>query len=280
MQSVLVLSLLLSVVYAQQNISLGNSLYRSAGVVSPLPMNTTAAINQGWLRYTGCVPGVGIAFGYGGSPNSDYPVTLYYTAAGQLAGIGTDAFGNLEQNLISKKYWNLIDITKKQFRIKVSFRAAADICTNAMQPGVLGDRLVINQDTNPVSLPVTEKDATTMKWTKGSCIQGMGTHWSYDVLSAPRMSWMDMNLLPVVTMYYRGAISAIFFNSPVRQQSILPIPSNNMWDIIPIPSFLMCKNWCDDACDWDTMFWSTMHIYFYNPDTLNCGSCTSKTCCQ
>lgn len=76
----------------------------------------------------------------------------------------------------------------------------------------MGDRLILNADTIAMILPVTEKTATTQKWTKGSCIQGMGTHWAYDVSTAPKMSWQDSNLLPV-GMHLLGVFYPQFFST-------------------------------------------------------------------
>jgi len=273
---VVLITLVLALASAQ-NISLGNALFRSAGVTAALPLNVSSAVALGWVSYTACSPSLGTGYAYKGRPTSSYPVTLYYTAGGYLAGIGTDAFGNVEPNLISRKYWQVVDAQAKQYRAKVTFRQPGDLCVRKVVYPLLGDRLILNADTIAMNLPVTDMEATSQKWTKGSCIQGMGTHWAYDVTSAPSMSWEDSNLLPVVTMYYRGQISAMFFNVPFRQQSILP-PDNNMWDVVPIPSFLMCKNWCDSSCDWNTVFWATMHIFFYHPDYLTC-SCSSRVCC-
>jgi len=261
-----------------QGVPLGYTLVRDAGVDKYLPLNYSAAVESGWISYADCDPNLGIAMGYNGPPSKHYPITLYYTSTGFLAGIGADAFGDQADNLVQDGYWKVVSSSNSQYRASVSFRDAMYMCNNQNSSYILGDRLILNADTIAMELPTTDNDATDQKWTKGSCIQGMGTHWSYDIATAPQMSWKDYNLLPVVTMYVNGAISAIFFNSPVRQQSLIP-PNNNMWDIIPIPSILMCENWCDSECGWSTYFWSTMHIFFYDPSTLHCD-CSSKVCCD
>jgi hypothetical protein len=66
----------------------------------------------------------------------------------------------------------------------------------------------------------------------------MGTHWSYDLASAPTMSWKSANLLPVVTMYNEqagGVLSAFFFTTPNLQYAEPFGP----WEG-PIPKSLMC----------------------------------------
>ncbi len=98
----------------------------------------------------------------------------------------------------------------------------------------------INPDTIAYPIPVIEKEADEAKWTKGSCIAEMGTHWAYDLKSAPVMSWVGGNMIPVVAMYNSGIISAMFFASTVVQQGI----GNHQWDLLPLPDFLMCKNFC------------------------------------
>jgi hypothetical protein len=60
-----------------------------------------------------------------------------------------------------------------------------------------------------------------------------------------------------------------------NQRKLLP----NQWDIVPIPNFLMCKNFCNSACSWpqhEWKVWATQHVYFRDDvETLTCpaGSC-------
>lgn len=53
----------------------------------------------------------------------------------------------------------------------VSFRAPEDMCsTTSRSEEVMGDRVVINQDTIRQSIPLTVKEAVEQKWTPGSCM--------------------------------------------------------------------------------------------------------------
>lgn len=53
----------------------------------------------------------------------------------------------------------------------VSFRAPEDMCsTTSRSEEVMGDRVVINQDTIRQSIPLTVKDAIEQNWTAGSCM--------------------------------------------------------------------------------------------------------------
>src|SRR5690349_8967024 len=70
-------------------------------------------------------------------------------------------------------------------------------------------------------------------------LKGMGTHWSYDLVASPGISWKSQNLFPLVTMYNeqaKGILSAFFITTPKLQYSEPLGP----WEG-PIPSFLMCQ---------------------------------------
>ena len=63
----------------------------------------------------------------------------------------------------------------------------------------------------------------------------MGTHWSLDLETAPVMSFNASNLMPVVTMYNGGVLSAFFITTPNLQYGEPFGP----WEG-PIISTLMC----------------------------------------
>jgi len=131
--------------------------------------------------------------------------------------------------------------------------------------------VVIDQGSVDLAIPLNESSAQDEEWTKGGCIEGMGTHWSYDLTTAPQMSWKSKNLLPVVPMYNEqdnSVISAIFITTPKLQYSEPVGP----WEG-PLPSSLMCDNWCDSNCTWDVYFWNTLHFYF---DDYNLNTCPSR----
>lgn len=115
----------------------------------------------------------------------------------------------------------------------------------------------------------------------------MGTHWFLDLSTENgTISWEASNLLPVVTMYDEesenptNTINAIFFASPVVQQSILP-PDTNDWDLIPLPTPLMCKNFCNSDCGFhDTSVYSTMHIFMNDRSKVTCHDGCKIGCCS
>jgi len=197
-------------------------------------------------------------------PDSSYPLIVYYTPGGYLTGIGIEHFGTPANNL--GNFW--VGPNKAgNYRMVVSFRTPDKVCSNAALEGILGDQLVINQDSTNFSIPLTDSGATKSNFTTGSCIQGMGYHWSYDLVGAPNMTWLTSNLLPIVPMYNKGKISAFFFTTP-NVQTPWPLGA---WEG-PLPDYLMCKNWCSSKCSFDTWFWSTLHFYISDPDQNECPS--------
>ena len=81
-------------------------------------------------------------------------------------------------------------------------------------------------------------------------------------------------MMPVVPMYDENAgwkLNAIFFTTPFVQQSTsVPFMRTNQWEPVALPNVKMCNNWCED-CGWeDTSQWSTMHIYFSDPQEVTC----------
>eukprot|EP01092_Planopodium_desertum_P008742 TRINITY_DN371_c0_g1_i1.p1 TRINITY_DN371_c0_g1~~TRINITY_DN371_c0_g1_i1.p1 ORF type:complete len:288 (+),score=57.19 TRINITY_DN371_c0_g1_i1:40-903(+) len=279
MQQLLLVAALALLAHGQiTNLSLGDRLLRDYTVYDALPINTTAAIASGWqLSDSTCDPNLGLAYTYSGAyASQDYPLTLYFTSAGQIAGMGINIYGAVKQNLIDKGFFQPID-TNIYF-MSVSFRNTTEMCSTSRSVNALGDRLIVNADTISYQLPVLESDAANLNWTKGACFYSMGYHYFYDLQSAPEMSWEAANLLPIVLMYNKGIINAVFFASSTVQQGIL---SAHWWDSIALPDFLMCDNWCDSNCTWnDTNFWSTFHLYFRDYTQAVCPGGCSISCCD
>jgi len=240
-------------------------------------MNVNDALNQGWTNYTECNPALGIGYTQvtNGYPSKDYPITLFYSAEGQISGLGMTHFGAPLSSLTN--YWQpLNDGTNNAF-MSASFRAESlGLCDpNAYQNLPLGDQVVINQGTLNLEIPLTDSDATSAEYTSGACISEMGTHWSYDLQTAPVMSWIAANLQPVVPMYENGSLVAFFFTTSNTQ---MPWPIGQ-WEVT-IPSVLMCENWCDSSCDWDVSFWSTLHFFLDDYTQNICsGNCNLFHCC-
>jgi len=196
------------------------------------------AENESWQQSGyGCDDNLGIAYTqYGSTASSDYPITLYFTQSGYIAGIGASIYGNPPQSLINAGYFQ--PVSDGVYYISLTFRDSSELCNNYVPSEALGDRLVINANNLSLSLPMTEEDAINGQWTAGSCFYSMGYHYFYDLATAPSMSWVASNLLPIVPMYSNGTINAIFFASTIVQQGLL---SSHEWDGIPLPNLLMCK---------------------------------------
>mmetsp|Transcript_80147 Transcript_80147/g.120460 ORF Transcript_80147/g.120460 Transcript_80147/m.120460 type:complete len:265 (+) Transcript_80147:142-936(+) len=217
-----------------------------------------------------CDANLGIRYAYKGSgPSKSTPLTIYFTAGGQVAGVGVNLYGagSAPQNLIDLGFWIPIEGEKNQWMLSVSFRQPSDMCSHTTVDEVIGDRLVINQNTLSYSLPLTAAEAFCNNWTYGSCMTTMGQHWFYDVSGAPDLTWNSANLLPVVTMYYppniNGTINAFFFTTPVAQPGsdyLLHKPGD--WETPDLSPSQMCENFCNSTCTWPGVDdWSTMHIY-------------------
>jgi hypothetical protein len=264
------LLLVLAASLALQAHGLGNALVRSAGKQKPLPITASSASSSGWQRSGSCVPGLGTPYNMGSSgPVTASPITLYFANNGQISGFGTDVFGSLPANWVSRGYY--LRVGSGQYRIQAATRAYGDACGSSSPfPDTIGDRVVLNPNGINQTLPANEKLATMSKWTRGACIKGMGRHWEFDFQSAPYQSYNSSNMLPVVPMYDPSTsnLNAVFFASTDVQQGLL---DSHQWDIIPIPGVLMCKNFCGN-CQWPSLgMWSTMHIWF-GSTSVSCPS--------
>jgi len=271
------LALFVAITFATAHgVSIGNTLVRTYTKYVPLPVTAAEAEAAGWSVNSLCDPNLGIAYNQNGGPTEDQPMTLYYTPAGQAAGINVQSYGSVKQPLIDAGYWIQV-VEGKQYEITVTFRNQSVLCSDELQESALGDQLVINQGTLNHQLPIYEEDAVQQQWIIGSCFEGMGHHYFYDLATPGTSSWISANLLPVVMMYDQGFINAFFFATTTVQQSIT---SAHDWEPIPLNNLLMCKNWCNKQCDYtDTYFFSTLHIYLQNYTMPTCaGGCTIGCC--
>jgi hypothetical protein len=177
----------------------GKELIHSAGAQESLPTNSADAYAAGWIQsYDSCIPSLGTGwnkeFPY---PSKAFPITLYFAANGQLSGFGTEILG-LEPPL-----WNLRGYFTKEaeqlYRIKVGTRSSrSNLCTITTPfSETIGDRIVINPDGINQRIPATEKEAADQQWTRGACINGMGRHWEYDLVTAPVIVRTILNSLLV-----------------------------------------------------------------------------------
>jgi len=265
MRTLIVLLAVLSVALGQ---GIGDRLTYNAEAYDQIPLTASAAQNANWnpLGDGSCDPNLGIAYNADGEsyPDNSHPLIAYYTSGGQLAGIGIEHFGAPANNM--DQFW-VGPNAAGNYRMVATFRAPEQLCSGQTYRETIGTQVVINQDSLAWPVPLNDSAATDALFTTGSCIQGMGYHWSYDMEGAPNMTWVSSNLVPVVPMYVNGQISAFFFTTPNVQR---PWPIG-AWEG-PIPSFLMCKNWCSSSCKFDVSFWSTLHFYLANPSNDNCPS--------
>ena len=140
-----------------------------------------------------CVPTIGIAYSFKalGATTSN-PIVFYFTTGGQLSGISVDIFGATALPLSLQPYWVPVAGASQRYRLTVAFRPSSEICSGATSDMVIGDRVVINPATIALAMPLLEKEALAANFTQGSCIGQMGTHFFYDLASAPQMSWIGV----------------------------------------------------------------------------------------
>jgi len=249
---------------------IGTQFSRTALLYENLPLNVVDAISSGWYNYTdsSCDSNLGIPYTQTSSGSSNgYPITIFFTAAGQICGMGMTHFGQPVSGL--DDFWMADSNGDGNFMMTVTFRPASDnLCDpNSQQPELLGNQVVVNQGSTNFNIPLTTDAATQAQFTMGGCISDMGTHWSYDLKTHPDMSWVPSNFMPVVPMYNNGVISAFFFTTPILQYSEPFGP----WEG-PIPDDLMCLNWCSDSCGFGVNFWSVLHFFITDPSLDICNS--------
>jgi len=248
--------------HAASEVDLGDRLTRTFLVYHSLPLNTTEATKNGWAnQWSTCDPDLGYAYVAKEGYSVGNPIVMYYTAAGQLAGVGIIHFGApLSSHL---KFWTPLN-GSSDYILNVHFRPSLVVCSKTPQKELIGTQFVINQDSLKLSVPLTDKDAATAHWTVGNCLPGMGTHWAYDLVTAPTLSWKAEQTVPLLPMYFNGTISA-FLVDTATFQDIEPI---GVWEG-PFISSLFCKNLCK-GCEWSSGLTSTLHFHFRDHNPLNC----------
>eukprot|EP01059_Diplonema_ambulator_P008383 TRINITY_DN17_c0_g2_i1.p1 TRINITY_DN17_c0_g2~~TRINITY_DN17_c0_g2_i1.p1 ORF type:complete len:300 (+),score=106.19 TRINITY_DN17_c0_g2_i1:61-900(+) len=273
------LALVLLSACAVSGAGIGDRLFRTYTRYVSFPTTVQEAMAGGWVPLNGgaCDARYGVPYVNGtrglGKHN---PTLLYFSRTGEVSGITVDVHGAAPpQKLIDMRFF---EKQGDMYRIGVSFRA--DPCTttsNGTYP--IGDRAVVSPGGANISLPLTVAAAEAQKWSVGSCFYGMGTHYFYDLTSAPVMSWKAENVLPIVTMFNNnGDIQAFFFASWTVQEQI---GDANDWEPVPLPNDLMCKNMCDPACTFaGTSFWSTYHVYLRDLNLATCPNNCTISCCD
>lgn len=265
---------------------LGDGLWRTFGHQTALPLTTKEALDERWVAVSGCEPDLGILYAQDKSgPSEKHPLGLRFTSSGKIAGVqatvfGSNRFGDAAQlNLIEKGYWKQTANATKTWHMDISFRSSEEMCSQTSKSeDLLGDRVVINQDTIKQEIPLTVKDAVSQNWTPGSCMASMGWHHFYDLKTAPKQSFKEDQILPIVPMYNppdsTGVLNAFFFTSPVSQPGSgtrYLLNGAADWESPALVEKAMCLNWCDESCKFDTSSWATMHIYLSSAwQTLTC----------
>jgi len=250
---------------------IGDGLYRTAIVDSVLPLSMSDASAAGWNQDGNCDPNLGIPWSMHAAPQKTEPVTVFYTAAGQVAGVGLTMWGTP-----SNGFW--LPTSNGAYILTVSFRDPSVMCSGDTQSYVLGDRVVINQGSSMTfDVPLNASEAAAQNWFgPGGCISHMGNHWSYDLETAPEMSWEAANLLPLLPMYQnvssdnyeQGAINAFLITTPAFQYTE-PLGD---WEG-PFINTLFCYNWCDPECtSFDADPWYTLHFFLHDPSENTCVS--------
>lgn len=262
---------------AQGSVGLGDRLLQTFGGYNALPLNVTEAKAAGWQPLDGgnCDPNLGIRYNRATSPDKEDPLTLSFNAAGQIAGVDVSVFSDDKSPPLVGKYWLK---SENGYHMTVMFRI--NPCESTAQPEDVGSLLLINPGTLNYSIPTNRTGALSEHYNPGACFAGMGYHHFKD-LSSNNQTYNPETLLPVIPMYNGDEIQAIFFAVPIVQQGlpILPILWPHGWERIPLPSPLMCKNWCDSNCHWDT-WWSTMHFYFKDIELATCPNGCTLGCCE
>jgi len=239
---------------------------RTFFVFNELPLTDYAAIAAGWSDYSGgyvCQPNLGIPFSAPGGLGPHSPVLVYYTSGGQIAGVGIMHYGDPLDSLL--QFWEPFN---GSYILHVSFRSGNQICSGKTYPEPIGTQAVINQDGVAWPVPLNVTAATAAQWTPGGCITKMGTHWIYDLVEHPNLSFKANNTIPLLPMFNgdTGLLSAFLVSTPVYQ-SVEPF---GMWEG-PFPPILWCKNFAPGYCTWDETFTTTMHFMLTNPDNNQCS---------
>ena len=100
-----------------------------------------------------------------GPPAGAWPMITdgYYTPVARRRGALTAAWGRETTD-------------PAEYEMSVSFRGVEDVCAQAALPDAIGDRVVINQHTIAVSVPMTLGEADEDDWQPSSCMKGSESH--------------------------------------------------------------------------------------------------------
>jgi len=257
---------------AQNQTSVGDRLLRTFLVFQKEPLTVAEARQNGWYPLnTTCDPNYGFAYAKSSSgPTATEPVTLYYTAGGQLGGFGVRVTGHVEKFLVDRGFWRHVHGDSYENFIRT--RDASLMCSGAVSPYPIGDRLEIGGVFN---IPLNDSEAVKQGWIPGNCIGGMGVHYAYDLAAFGKNTWNVSTLLPMMPMYdiHRHTINAVLFNVPHWEYTE---PAGVFEG--PFTSSFFCYNWCaNSGCNFKgATLWSTLHFLFVDPLTIDCNGAPCK----
>lgn len=283
--------------YTSDDAGLGSKMVHTFGVLVSMPLDATSAEAEKWTRTaTSCDPSLGWEYQPEGGVRAESPLSAYYTEYGQLCGLKMTIF-HVEGpptgawHMVTDGYyipvsrgrgavasyaafWGDDETETAEYEMSVSFRGVEDVCANAELPDAIGDRVVINQHTIAVSVPMTMSEADADDWQPSSCMTGMGQHYFKDLTTGSDMSFVTGNLLPITPMYYPpndpdAKLNGFLFSWPGCQYD-----SGPNWDNVPaglcgMTPALFCQNFCNKACS-TTPFLS--RNTFHDPTTQRYGS--------
>ena len=293
--------------YRSGDDTLGSSMTLTNGNPRAHPITVAEAEAQGWTSAeTGCEEDLGVEYLPKGGISKDAPLSVFFTPAGQITGLKMTVYGSDPDfghkpfegtgavgEMVDQGYYIPVEGEEKSWELFVSFRSAADVCSEDLLTDI-GDRVVINQHTIAVSVPMTAGDAVKDDmYEPASCMTGMGQHYFNDLVGGSEMTWGTGNVNPIVPMYYPpndpdGKLNAFLFTSPTCQND-----EGDVWDNVPIPSYcglsdsLMCNNWCNSECGtsaWNknpfhspkTDRWATYHVFFSTLEEKSALVCEGK----
>ncbi|EFC35561.1 hypothetical protein NAEGRDRAFT_60085 [Naegleria gruberi] len=244
---------------------LGDRLTHTFFSKTPIPLNESAAVASNEWKL---LDGARVCHEYLGIPYINNRVIVYYTNKGQLSGFGVQLHEELKNGSTVPGFWT--KLSKDRYQIDIATRDPKFACSldTDIYGGPIGDRLIVQPGKLNFEIPLTDKLATARQFIKGACISGMGTHFGYDVYTAPHLSGWSKTLVPVIPMYHEGQVSAVLFYSHSVQECY-PI---GQWEGPFIP-WLFCKNFCSDDCmkhESSLTMFTTMHFLFHDADLNTC----------
>ena len=142
---------------------------------SALPLTVDDATNAGWAVFnSSCDSYRGIEYAKDGGPTHSFPITLFFTAGGQISGFAITIWGSYYPATFSDYYF-FEPIGDGVWKISLTFRSPSMMCSGSVDSTTpVGDRLVLSQGIENLITPLTPEVAAQKLWTSGGCIGGMG----------------------------------------------------------------------------------------------------------